>query len=71
VCSVAIKIVDKGEFVCVSECVTLEALGEAVERAGEHHGAVADLVFPTRQTEGVHFDGAFGETLLVGQIAVV
>jgi hypothetical protein len=70
-CGIAIEIVDEGELVCISESVTLESLRKAIERSRKHHGAVADLIFPARQTKSVHLDGAFRKTFLVGEIAVV
>jgi hypothetical protein len=70
VCSVAIEVVDKGELVSISECITLESLCEAVKRSGEHHGAVADLFLSARQTESMHLYGALCKTFFVGDIAV-
>jgi hypothetical protein len=70
VCSVAIEVIDKGDLVGISECITLESLCEAVKSSGEHHGAVADLILSARQTESMHLNGALCKTFFVGDIAV-
>jgi hypothetical protein len=69
--SVALKIVDKGELVCIAECVALEALGEGVQRTCEYHGAVANFVIPARQTKCMNFDGVLCKALFVGEVTVI